>query len=168
MISTFIAIDKPPDRAFIAHVKAVPILVLSVALAVTSAVAQQKAAAPAAAAAAAAGNQFESSRLEVPDSRVRVDDLQTAQPDKVKLKKHFVLTGPLVHAFNVKKVAEVPKRLFHLVNPFGKAEPGEETHHEVDGLDTRSWSTIVGWHPGASAFPDATTQEPVGLFSAGW
>jgi hypothetical protein len=146
-------------------------LVLSVALGATSALAQQKAAASAAPAAtdvAGAGNQFEGLRLDAPESRVRVEDLQAAQPDKVKLKKHFVLTGPLVHAFNVKKVAEVPKRLLHLVNPFGKAELGEETQHEVDGLDTRSWSTVVGWHPGASAFPDATTQEPVGLFSAGW
>ena len=32
----------------------------------------------------------------------------------------------------------------------------------VEGLDPRAWTTVVGWHPGESAFVSAETHE------AGW
>ena len=48
--------------------------------------------------------------------------------------------------------------LLESVNPFAplkqKNEPTRIYH-----LSTRAWTTTVGWHPGASAFPDAITHE---------
>jgi hypothetical protein len=143
--------------------------VFSAALSVGTALAQQQAAgATTAARPEPRVTVADSLHFDSPQTQVRLEDLQAPQPDKVKLKKHFVLGGPLVHAFNVKKVTEVPKHLFHLVNPFAKTDSGEESHHVVDGLDTRSWSTIAGWHPGASAWDDPVTHEAQGLFSTSW
>jgi hypothetical protein len=34
----------------------------------------------------------------------------------------------------------------------------------VEGLDRRAWTTVVGWHPGRSAFPGAETSEGWDLF----
>lgn len=145
--------------------KAVSILALGVLIAAPAFSQQQ------AAGGSAAGKQ--SLQFEVPETHVRVEDLQITQTDKVKLKKHFSLSGPLVHAFKVTKVSEVPKRLLHLINPFSKSTAADdgEAPQQIDGLDTRSWTTRVGWQPGASPFANGTTQEPcepVGLFSAGW
>jgi len=30
----------------------------------------------------------------------------------------------------------------------------------IDGLDTRAWTTVVGWHPGESAFATGERHEP--------
>jgi len=47
------------------------------------------------------------------------------------------------------------------------AGPKDETKR-INGLSTRSWTTVVGWQPGASAFPNETThEEGLYLFSAG-
>ena len=38
----------------------------------------------------------------------------------------------------------------------------------INGLSTRSWTTVVGWRPGASAFPSEAAHEPgLYLFSLG-
>lgn len=31
---------------------------------------------------------------------------------------------------------------------------------QLEGVSTRAWTSIVGWHPGESAFPDACNYEP--------
>jgi len=36
---------------------------------------------------------------------------------------------------------------------------GEPVLKPVEGLDTRAWTTVVGWHPGQSAFASAETHE---------
>ncbi|HEX5398723.1 MAG TPA: hypothetical protein VFY06_06715 [Verrucomicrobiae bacterium] len=35
----------------------------------------------------------------------------------------------------------------------------------VGGMSSRSWTEIVGWHPGVSQFTDAENHEPQALFS---
>ncbi len=69
------------------------------------------------------------------------------------------LSGPIVPPLKAKKFWEVPRRVLHLVNPFAP----HETTPQVPGtreLSPRAWSTVVGWSPGRSAFPDETTHEP--------
>jgi hypothetical protein len=58
----------------------------------------------------------------------------------------------------------------NLFNPFApvRSEPRQTA---VENVSPRAWTTMAGWHPGASAFPDATTHEPqmalVSVSSAG-
>ena len=51
---------------------------------------------------------------------------------------------------------------------FAPAErkPAQENLKPVAGLDTRAWSTVVGWHPGASAF--ATAENGPGRLTFFW
>jgi hypothetical protein len=74
------------------------------------------------------------------------------------VRKHVTVSGPLVQPFKAKRLREVPKRLWHLVNPFAPAEP-KPAYERTPALSTRAWSTTVGWSPGRSAFPDAVTHE---------
>jgi hypothetical protein len=79
--------------------------------------------------------------------------------------KKVELRGPLVRPLKAKKLRDVPKALLQLINPFAVPEPKVEfeSTHETS---TRAWATTVGWHPGASAFPDPMTHESsMGLFT---
>lgn len=88
-----------------------------------------------------------------------IDDGRSSGLDRVTLKKRVELKGPLAGLFKVKKVLDLPRQLLHLINPFAAGEARDEGYRRGD-LDPRAWTTIVGWHPGQSAFPDAVTQEP--------
>ena len=72
--------------------------------------------------------------------------------------KRITAAGPLVTPFKAKKLRDVPKRLWHLVNPFASAER-KPALERSPGISTRAWSTTVGWSPGRSAFPDEVTHE---------
>jgi hypothetical protein len=64
--------------------------------------------------------------------------------------------GPLINALHVSKSMELPKRLLNLVNPFAPLDESEEPP-EVKGSNPRAWTSLVGWSPGISAFPDPRT-----------
>jgi hypothetical protein len=85
--------------------------------------------------------------------------------DDVITGKSFQVSGPLVRPLKANKIWNVPQRLFQLVNPFAAPEPKFEVER-VGDLSPRAWSTVVGWSPGASAWPDAVTHVPkLTLFS---
>ena len=100
------------------------------------------------------------------DARLSTPLLEdTKRTEDVIVRKNVELSGPLVRPFKARKIGEVPKRLLHLINPFAPSERKEEWE-STRGLNTRAWTSIVGWNPGGSAFSDAVTHESsMGLFS---
>lgn len=72
------------------------------------------------------------------------------------------VSGPLIEPFITTRPLTVPRRLLELVNPFAPVKPSPDTQHRgaVKGLSSRSWTSVVGWRPGRSEFPDETTHEP--------
>ena len=81
--------------------------------------------------------------------------------------KNLQITGPLVQPFKAKKFHEFPKRLLHLVNPFARSQPKQQTLDFRD-YNPRAWASSISWRPGASAFADPVTHESsMGLFSVG-
>ena len=95
----------------------------------------------------------------LPADRISSLVTQDATPTNSDLKvgKKLRLRGPLIHPFKGRKLAEVPRRVLHLVNPFAPTGP-EPTEH-TQKLSARAWTSSVGLHPGMSAFPDAATHE---------
>jgi len=85
------------------------------------------------------------------------DDKLNDQTD-VAIGKKLRIGGPVVHSFKVKKAMEVPGRIIKLLNPFAASEPAPAIEQKRN-LSTRPWATTIGFHPGGSAFPDATTHE---------
>jgi hypothetical protein len=84
----------------------------------------------------------------------------TAQVNQgVAMTPKLQASGPLVEAFKPNQTSSTPKRLLQLVNPFAPVEPQPAPETHVKGISTRSWTSVVGWNPGASAFPDGVTHE---------
>ena len=81
----------------------------------------------------------------------------TAANSELKVGKKLRLRGPLIHPFKGRKLAEVPRRVLHLVNPFAPSRP--EPTDNTNKLNARTWTETVGLRPGMSAFPDAATHE---------
>src|SRR5262249_12630031 len=96
-------------------------------------------------------------------------DLQS-KGSEIRLGKNLHARGPLVHLFHTRKPGEVPKRFWHLINPFSRSEapPPAEGMRPRD-LSPRSWTSVAGWHPGVSASTSALTQpeggQGIGLVS---
>jgi hypothetical protein len=91
-------------------------------------------------------------------SALLAQEPQVTSPD-LSLGKKLRASGQLVQVFKGEKVSEAPRRALQLVNPFApiqRIEPLEKTRD----LNPHAWSTMVGFRPGGSAFPDATTHEP--------
>lgn len=98
-------------------------------------------------------------------------DIQTKESG-VRLGKNLHARGPLVELFHTKKPGEVPKRFWHLINPFSRAEVVSETEViRSRDLSPRAWATTVGWHPGVSAITYGLTQPEggggIGLMTIG-
>src|SRR5438105_3752698 len=90
----------------------------------------------------------------------------TARSD-LRVGKRFCLQGPLVRAFRGGKIAGLPRRALHFVNPFSPVERVEILEKTRD-INPRAWSTMVGLHPGGSVFVDGTTHESsLGLLTVG-
>jgi hypothetical protein len=85
------------------------------------------------------------------DNRVRITESVAG--------KNVQVSGPLVQPFQSRRLADVPRRIAPWFNPFAKTEPPRRIERD-EGISTRAWTEVVGWNPGGSAFPDATTHEP--------
>jgi hypothetical protein len=49
---------------------------------------------------------------------------------------------------------------FRTIDSLAQIAPKNDVQtRQIEGMNTRAWTTIVGWHPGESAFPDARTDE---------
>jgi hypothetical protein len=73
--------------------------------------------------------------------------------------KEMQVSGPLVQPLQSPRLGDVPRRIGDLFNPFAKTEPARQIERD-SGVSARAWTEVVGWNPGASAFPDASTHEP--------
>jgi hypothetical protein len=82
-----------------------------------------------------------------------------AQRNEVQLGPTLRATGPLVYPIKGRGVLSFPGRLIQLVNPFSKANIGTSPAR-IEPVENRAWTTIVGWNPGRSAFPDDEHHEP--------
>jgi hypothetical protein len=83
---------------------------------------------------------------------------QLTTPAKPPRKSIF--SAPLKAVKNVgKKVVKVPAGIVRDMNPLAPLPDAEQQSLEpVEGVSPRAWTTVVGWYPGASAFPDPITQ----------
>jgi hypothetical protein len=98
-------------------------------------------------------------------------DLTPYLADKLELKqdviqkKHFRLSGPLVHPFKG-RLREAPRRFLHVINPFAPTEAEEQSG--APRASTQAWSTTVGWSTGPSGSDTAITHESkMGLVTLG-
>ena len=79
--------------------------------------------------------------------------------------KHVRISGPLAHPLKARKLRDLPRRLFRLINPFAPAEEKEGVE-PVYGLSPRPWTSMVGWQPGGSSEGGPLTHESsMGLIS---
>ena len=69
------------------------------------------------------------------------------------------VSGPLVQPLKAKSGSGFVGRVAHWFNPFYKGQPNVPPAPSGP-MKTRAWSTIVGWNPGRSAFPDEKWHEP--------
>jgi hypothetical protein len=76
------------------------------------------------------------------------------------------VSGPLVRPLKATSASDFGHRIFSLVNPFSREAPNVPAAASGP-VSTRAWSTIVGYSPGRSAFPDGAWHEPphLDLFS---
>ena len=92
------------------------------------------------------------------------EDMRLSQTDVI-VGKDFQFRGPLVRPFKSKRIREVPRRLWHVINPFASVEPREEIERTRE-LSPRAWTSTVGWSTGRSSAPVEVTHEPtMGLVS---
>jgi len=88
----------------------------------------------------------------------------TNSVDYVVSKTELHLCGPVASTLNSKSTGEFSHRLLQLFNPFPSATQNLPPGAEVSGpVNTRAWSTLVGWNPGRSEFQDGQYHELPGL-----
>jgi hypothetical protein len=87
------------------------------------------------------------------------------QRDDVIVGKKYTVTGLLVwpiKAIKLHKAGSALTKLLQAINPFSRENDATEEARFEGELSTSAWTSSVGWHPGASGFPNAVTHE-VGL-----
>lgn len=71
------------------------------------------------------------------------------------------LSGPVATTLKSKSAADLGHRVLRLFSPFSSAPQNLPSGAEVSGpVPTRAWSTIVGWSPGRTGFPDEQHHDP--------
>jgi hypothetical protein len=78
--------------------------------------------------------------------------------DRFVLTRNLSASGPLVAPARAKSFSDFARRVVNLVNPFA-AGPGLPAPAAAP-MSSRAWSSVVGWSPGASAFPTEAHHEP--------
>jgi hypothetical protein len=99
-----------------------------------------------------------------PSAKARLETyLQNNNTNNVQANQQVAVTpklqasGPLIEPFKPNQTSSTPKRLLNLINPFAPVEP--QPARQTSGLSTRSWTSVAGWNPGSSSFPDGVTHE---------
>jgi hypothetical protein len=62
-------------------------------------------------------------------------------------------------AIQSSRILSAPLRFLKTINPFAPLEPEPELGGAGDD-NPRAWTSIMGWNPGGSAFPDPVTSWP--------
>lgn len=92
-------------------------------------------------------------------------ELRLAEPTDTNTLEYTVsktkvrVSGPLVGPLKARGASDLAHRVFRLVNPLSSSPPNVSPAASGP-VNTRAWSTIVGWNPGRSAFPDGAWHEP--------
>ncbi len=87
------------------------------------------------------------------------------EPADYSANEHFVLqkkirvSGPLVGPAKARSFSDFLRRVGHLFNPLAPESSGSVALSSAP-TSGRAWSTLVGWSPGASAFPTEAHHEP--------
>ncbi len=84
------------------------------------------------------------------------------QRDDIIVGKKYTVTGLLVRplkAIKLHKAGSALTKLLQAINPFSREKNSTEEARFEGELSTSAWTSSVGWHPGASGFPNAVTQE---------
>ncbi len=146
-------VDKPAPEASIKTMKPSFLLILGFALGAGAALAQQgtQGSAPDTKPSGLSANENLQAYLQRNSTPVK-------QPAPVT--PNLQVSGPLVEPFKAKQGSSTPKQLLQLVNPFAPVPPQPAPETRTRGISTRAWTSVVGWSPGSSAFPDAVTHEP--------
>ena len=139
--------------------RAILLMIMVLTMAATRALAQQQALDT-----SSGGTNSAASTQTLQFSSLTAGDMSKATSN-ISLGKELKMSGPLVQTFKVKRVSDLPRRALQLINPFAPLEHVEQVER-TSGLSTRAWATTVGFHPGGSAFPDATTHESTMSFIA--
>lgn len=96
---------------------------------------------------------------DLPSLRLTEDMILAPSPaEGFRIGKHFRIGGPLVAPLKAKKVWDFPLRLLRMLNPFAKSAASGQAA-DFGSVESRAWTTIVGWTPGQSPFPDDTHHE---------
>lgn len=69
------------------------------------------------------------------------------------------LGGPVIQPLKAKTASGFASRVAAWFNPLSRAAPNVPVA-PAGPVNTRAWSTLVGWNPGRSAFPDGAWHEP--------
>ncbi|HTL16569.1 MAG TPA: hypothetical protein VL793_04990 [Patescibacteria group bacterium] len=108
----------------------------------------------------------ENSRLSLNNSlslRLQLTEpVDTNSVDYTISKTKVHLSGPAATTLKSRSAGDFSKRFLHLFNPFSSREQNLPTTVSTASgpVNTRAWSTMVGWSPGRSAFPDEHFHEP--------
>jgi hypothetical protein len=108
----------------------------------------------------------DNSQLTLPGSAAMqwrlVQPTDTNSVDLTVSKTIVHLSGPVATTLKAKSAGDFSRRVLRLFNPFSSQEQNlPSTVSTASGpVSTRAWSTIVGWSPGQSAFPDEHYHEP--------
>ncbi len=90
--------------------------------------------------------------------------LQLAQPLDTNSSAYIIgkqkveVRGPLVRPLKAKSFSDFARRTAHLFSPF--TDEINDRTPSYEPVSSRAWSTIAGWSPGRSAFPDNMWHEP--------
>ena len=100
--------------------------------------------------------------LREPSARFQLTEpLDTNSVDYVVSKTKVHLSGPIATTLTPKSPADFSRRALRLFSPFSSGRQNLPPGAEVSGpVNSRAWSTMVGWNPGRSAFPDEAHHEP--------
>src|SRR5262249_53494224 len=90
---------------------------------------------------------------------LRLTAPDTNRLDYVVSKTKIHVSGPLVRPLKAKSTSDFGHRVLNLFNPFSTEEPNVP-YAATGPVNTRAWSTIVGYSPGRTAFPDGAHHEP--------
>jgi hypothetical protein len=99
--------------------------------------------------------------VEAPSRKIE-RDLTPYLTDKLELKKdviekkHFKISGPLVHPFKG-RLRETPRRFLHIINPLASTDAEQEAGGPR--ASAQAWTTSVGWSSGPAGSDPAITHE---------